>query len=538
MKKLFIILTIVVVALAGVITALVTLVNPNQFKPLIVEQVKQYTGLELSIQGDIHWQFFPTIGFQLGQTELKNPKGFSNRNMFKVEHVAIDISVLPLLDKQLIINDVILTGAQINLETLADGSKNIATLLNYHQADHSQDSSLPVQLNAAAQQKTMSAKEQTTQTKQPTIQADYDTSNSPTVSPRHDKWSIKLAGLTIENATLHIIDQQTEAFSQLSDVSLHLSGFVVQPSTRATFAADQKTEAEPDLSGLGTLDVKGNITIAAFEMHNTKMQNVKAKFSVKDAIVTLSSFNANLYSGTIIANGTLDARHSPASYTMTSKIAGVNVQPLLKDLLDNDKLTGIGSIELNLDGQGLTPQSIQNNLAGTMAINFTDGAVNGINISQLIRTNYAKLTGESVGHTEEAQKTDFSSMQATIKLANGVASTDDLSAKSPLLRVQAQGSTNYLKQTLDALIQTSIVGSLKGQGGQNINDLKGVTIPVKVTGSWSKPKYTVLLDKSMKQKAKAELEKGIDKLNQKLGGKINNDKAKKAVDQLINSLFK
>lgn len=74
MKKLFISLLGLVVLIVGALLALVLLVNPNQFKPLIVEQAKKQTGLDLVIEGDIGWQFFPSIGFELGKTELKTRK--------------------------------------------------------------------------------------------------------------------------------------------------------------------------------------------------------------------------------------------------------------------------------------------------------------------------------------------------------------------------------------------------------------------------------------------------------------------------------
>lgn len=731
MKKLLLTIAILIIIIAGAITALVTLVNPNQFKPLLVEQVKKQTGLDLVIQGDIHWQFFPSIGFELGKTELKNPQGFANPDMFKVNQVAVSVSVIPLLDKQLKIGNVTLKGAQIDVETLKDGTRNIDALLSKNKTDTNVEAVKPDQLGT----------QQTDKGSEPTSTALKEVSASAS-SSSSDKWSVDLEGVTIENATLQMNDKQTGSFTKLSNVSLNLSGFAANQWTKATFAADgennQQTfsadgslefklskdfsqyelrnvsltssfnapdikigkvhvalntfqldkenqlsysvngdasglsfdlkgegtlsvdhtlstvalsnftldgdlqgkslpespmklnvntalsfdlekkqltlqleklkanaleldgtsdvtlttipkirfdlhspninldeflkpqgttqaessggtaqsssseqtsskgqntkkpvaEVEPDLSALKTIDIAGKIAIDKFQMQNAKMQNVKASISVKDGVAKLNSFTSNLYDGKISANGTLDARKSPASYKVVSKIVGVQVQPLLKDVANNGKLEGVGNIDLNLHGKGLTPSGIKQNVAGTVAINFTDGAVNGINVAQLIRTNYAKLKGQPVENSNEVQKTDFSSMKATVKLANGVATTDDLSAKSPLLRVHGQGSANYVKETVDALIRTSIVGSLKGQGGQSINELKDVTIPVKVTGPWTNLKYKVILDNALKQKAKNELEKGIDKLNKKLGDKINNEKTKQAVDKLINNLFK
>jgi len=48
--------------------------------------------------------------------------------MFKVDNVGVDVSVMPLLDKQLVIGNVQLDGAEIYLETLKDGRTNLDSL--------------------------------------------------------------------------------------------------------------------------------------------------------------------------------------------------------------------------------------------------------------------------------------------------------------------------------------------------------------------------------------------------------------------------
>lgn len=82
----------------------------------------------------------------------------------------------------------------------------------------------------------------------------------------------------------------------------------------------------------------------------------------------------------------------------------MKVQPLLVDVANNDMLEGTGNIDVNVKGKSLTPTGIKKNLVGTIAINFEDGAVNGINVAQLIRENYAKIKGEKVESKDEAQR--------------------------------------------------------------------------------------------------------------------------------------
>ncbi|MCV5690490.1 AsmA family protein, partial [Escherichia coli] len=78
----------------------------------------------------------------------------------------------------------------------------------------------------------------------------------------------------------------------------------------------------------------------------------------------------------------------------------------LIDVAENDKLEGTGNIDVNVTGKSLTPTGIKKYLSGTVVINFADGAVNGINVAQLIRENYARFKGQKVESTNEVKKTD------------------------------------------------------------------------------------------------------------------------------------
>ena len=83
-------------------------------------------------------------------------------------------------------------------------------------------------------------------------------------------------------------------------------------------------------------------------------------------------------------------------------------------------------------------------------------------------------------------------------------------------------------ETVDYLLTTTIVNTSKGAGGADLADLKGLSIPVRVSGTFSDPSYSpdlgaVLSDK-VKQKAKEKIDEKIeeklgDKLKDKLGGK-------------------
>jgi AsmA protein len=66
-----------------------------------------------------------------------------------------------------------------------------------------------------------------------------------------------------------------------------------------------------------------------------------------------------------------------------------------------------------------------------------------------------------------------------------------LSGKSPLLRLGGAGDIDIGNERLDYLVKATVVASAAGQGGKELAQLKGVTVPVKLSGSFSSPQYAI-----------------------------------------------
>ncbi|MCL1129021.1 AsmA family protein [Shewanella sairae] len=113
------------ISILGLVLALVVYVtvifDPNDFKPQIVDLVKEQTGRELAIGSDLSWTFFPTLGIKLGNITLSNPEGFKNASMVAVNQVVAEVSLMPLLKKEVEISQLNLDGLTLMLETQKDG---------------------------------------------------------------------------------------------------------------------------------------------------------------------------------------------------------------------------------------------------------------------------------------------------------------------------------------------------------------------------------------------------------------------------------
>ena len=77
------------------------LVNPNDYKGRIAAAVKESTGRELILKGDIKLSVFPWVALELGPASLGNPPGFGAEPFLAFNHAAVRISLWRLLSKRM-----------------------------------------------------------------------------------------------------------------------------------------------------------------------------------------------------------------------------------------------------------------------------------------------------------------------------------------------------------------------------------------------------------------------------------------------------
>ena len=298
---------------------------------------------------------------------------------------------------------------------------------------------------------------------------------------------------------------------------------------------------EPDLTALKSVDLAGRLQLGSLRLKGLDLSAVDLQLALAGGQLTLKQFSAGVAGGQVTASGLLDARQQPARYQVHKRVQGVEVRPLLQTLAQTDLLEGKGDLEVEAQGSGLSEQALRSRMQGKVNLKLSDGALHGINLAEMIREARATLTGKGADQVKEVRKTDFSALTASFQIANGVARSDDIQLFAPALRVKGQGQTTLVPETLDFLFLTSVVESSKGQGGKTVDELKDITIPVRIGGHWQAPSYKLdvkaLLsnNKVLEEKARKEAERGLKKL---LGDKADNEGVKGVADQLLKGLFK
>ena len=123
---------VLLIIIAGIVglavltsVALFLFFDPNDFRDDISAQVKQVTGRDLVIEGDLSLSVFPWIAVNIGRTRLGNAEGFGDEPFLSFEEARLSVRLMPLLFARTIaIGTASLDSLALNLEVAANGSNN------------------------------------------------------------------------------------------------------------------------------------------------------------------------------------------------------------------------------------------------------------------------------------------------------------------------------------------------------------------------------------------------------------------------------
>ncbi len=120
-------LSIITALVFLVIIAIFTLpffIDPNDFKPEIAAAVKNKTGRDLTISGELKLSIFPWLGISSGKITLGNATGFQDQPFATLEESDIKVKLLPLVTKKIEVNRIVLKGLTLNLAKNQQGGNN------------------------------------------------------------------------------------------------------------------------------------------------------------------------------------------------------------------------------------------------------------------------------------------------------------------------------------------------------------------------------------------------------------------------------
>jgi len=99
--------------------------DPNDFREEIADAVREATGRDLVIDGEVNLQLFPWLAVEVGHATLGNAPGFGDEPFAEFDRAELSVRVLPLLLRQEVaVGAAVLDSLRLNLEVNRKGQTN------------------------------------------------------------------------------------------------------------------------------------------------------------------------------------------------------------------------------------------------------------------------------------------------------------------------------------------------------------------------------------------------------------------------------
>jgi AsmA protein len=278
-------------------------------------------------------------------------------------------------------------------------------------------------------------------------------------------------------------------------------------------STDKAAAASPlPVAALSALRAHGSAVFDQMVLAGLTVSDVRILFNAVDGEIRLTP-SAKAFGGMIAGEVNLDASHEPPTLRLTGEIRGIDVGAAVKAYAKSDRLSGQVNAAAKLSGSGTMDAALIASLAGTVDVDAKDGAVEGLDLGYEIGRAQALLQGQGPpAHTGPA-RTPFSVLTSHSRLDHGILATDSLRLETQVLKVSGKGTFRLADQAVDYEL-TAILQ----EAPMPLARLRGVEIPIAVTGTVRDYKVRPDLAAIAKGRVRQEIERRKGELGEKLKG--------------------
>lgn len=261
--------------------------------------------------------------------------------------------------------------------------------------------------------------------------------------------------------------------------------------------ATTPTATKPSESPLRRMKGKGSLSVGRIQYGGMELTKVKSQCSLDGGVLKLDPVTAELFGGAQRGSMAIDLRPEAARYAVQTKLERVDANQLLSSTTSLKKMVyGLLVGEADLQFAPRPGEEIARSLNGTIAIKLNDGKLSGVSL-----INEMARIAKFFGYTEKGGVApNILSLAGTMKIQDGVASTNDLRMAFDGGSLNAAGSIGLVDQSLKLKLTSVLAKGLSDQFGGGkaggylttaLANPKGeLVIPCLVSGTMAKPVFT------------------------------------------------
>jgi AsmA protein len=343
---------IILIAIAAIVLPMV--IDPNDYKDTIEENIQANIGRDVELKGEIQWEVFPWLALTFNDVSIDNEKGFKGKSMADIEKLSARVKLLPLIQSDIQVGEVSVDKAQFNLQVSKNGRNNYQSIIDA--------------LDAGSNDET---------------ESDISSSNT-----------LEIAGIEFNNISVNYTDAQSKTNANITQLNLNIgkvsasipidiqsSMHLTMPDTGLDVDVDSDIIAHGLLSdGGGKLiindfNIKGQLSSESKMPLNIELKEAGVFDLAKDSLslpkILIAAGDANVTSNVTGKNVSTSKSSMSGSYS----IGEFDLNKFIKELTGSPAINSDAFSEFSSSGQwALTGQRFK---IDQLAIDFDKTKIKG-----------------------------------------------------------------------------------------------------------------------------------------------------------------
>ncbi|MGL4290988.1 MAG: AsmA family protein [Phreatobacter sp.] len=237
-----------------------------------------------------------------------------------------------------------------------------------------------------------------------------------------------------------------------------------------------------DLSALTSSDIDLRLSAREVVLGGATLGRSAASVTARNGRLTLSLGEAQAYGGSLRGALVLSPHADGVEVRATLNVQRAELGQGLAEWFGYRRLEGTGNAQISIEGHGPTMSDLARTASGQATLTAVDGAIRGFNAEAILR-RLERRPLAATGVDARSGRTPYERMAATIRIVNGIASTEDIVLDGQIVRVRLEGSAQLQARELDL----RGIATLKRSTGTPAAVDSNFELPFVVQGSWDDP---------------------------------------------------
>lgn len=546
MRRFLTTLMILLVVLVAGFSALVLLVNPNDFRAYMVQQVAARSEYQLQLDGPLRWHVWPQLSILSGRMTL-TARGASEP-LVRADNMRLDVALWPLLSHQLHVKQVMLKGGVIQLtpqtEAVRSDDAPVAPKDNTL-PDVAEDRgwSFDIRSLRVADSVLVFQHENDDQVtvRDIRLNMEQDAEHRGTfdfsgrVNRDQRDLALSFSGTVDASDYPHNLTAGIEQLRwQLQGADLPAQGIEGQgqntlPLTRPVIAS---RVGAPPYQGLQSFTAEIALQADSVRWRGMDFTQVSTKMSNQAGLLDITELQGKLADGEMSLPGTLDARTASPRIEFHPRLNHVEIGTILKAFNYPISLTGKMSLVGDFSGADIDAEAFRHSWKGKAHVDMSNTRLEGMNFQQLVQQAVERSGGDAQQSQENMDNaTRLDRFTTDLTLNKGTLTLDDMVGQSSMLALTGSGTLDLVKQSCDTQFNLRVLGGWNGDSNL-ITFLKETPVPLRVYGKWQELNYTLQVDQLLRKHLQDEAKRRLNDWAERNKDTRNGKDVKKLLDKL------